>query len=425
MDKIRDTSGQDRPRQDRRFNRRTLGISLAIGVAALLTALAVPAFMRWSTVEQSVASERLRFGIVEQGPFTRDVSVQGRIVAAVSPTLYSPASGTVELMVQAGDAVELGQRLARIDSPELRSRLNQEIATLSGLETTLKRSEIDARTRKLAQQKVIDNSRVALTAAEREMRRAESAYEKQAISAIDYEQASDELERARLEFDHAEAESKLLADLVAFELETQATAVDRQKLMVQELERQVEQLEIVSPVTGMVGNLAVNDRAYVAANQPLLAVVDLTAFEVEVQIPESYAENLALGMPAEVRWGQELYPGVVAGISPEVANNQVTGRIRFDGDPPAGIRQNQRVSTRIVLEHKPDALFVRRGPFYDAGAGRIVYVVDDGTAERREVVTGATSVEKIEILDGLNAGERIVLSSTEGFGNAEKVMLTD
>ena len=291
--------------------------------------------------------------------------------------------------------------------------------------TELQRREIDARKQKLAQQKLVDNAQVELTAAEREMRRAADAFEKDAISAIDYEKAKDELERARLESKHAIAETELLADALAFEIETQASAVERQRLIVTDLERQVERLVVRSPVTGMVGNLAIAERAFVAANQPLLSVVDLTAFEVEVSIPESYADALALGMPAEVRWSNEDYAAQLSAISPEVSGNQVTGRIRFANSPPDGLRQNQRVSARIILENKDQTLFVRRGPFYDSGGGRIVYVVEDGVAEKRQIVTGATSIEKIEILDGLAEGDRIVLSSLDAFRDADRVLLNN
>ncbi|MEM9304544.1 MAG: HlyD family efflux transporter periplasmic adaptor subunit [Pseudomonadota bacterium] len=423
MSKIRGTTEQDRVIQRRRPWGAIIAAVVIGGGLLTAAALAVPSLMRWSSVDQSVEAARLRYAEVERGAFVRDVSVQGRIVAAVRPTLYAPAAGTVSFAVAAGDTVTAGQVLATVDSPELASSLRQEEASLAGQSTELERRRIEARKQQLAQRKTLDNARVELTAAEREMRRAELAFEGSAISELDFEKARDDLERARLEFEHAEAEAALLADSLAFEIETQAAAVQRQQLLVDELERQVAELAVRSPVNGMVGNLAVDPRAYAADNQPLLTVIDLTALQVEVEIPESYADALALAMPAEIRWGQADHVGLLAAISPEVIGNQVIGRIRFAGQPPAGIRQNQRVSARIVLEEKDDTLFVRRGPFFDAGAGRIAYRVHDGVAERTSIIAGSTSVERIEILDGLAEGDLIVISSTSTFENAERVLL--
>src|SRR5690606_6651496 len=127
----------------------------------------------------------------------------------------------------------------------------------------------------------------------------------------------------------------------------------------------------------------------------------------------------------EIRYGTSTYPGVIAAVSPEVQNAQVTTRVRFDGDAPQDLRQNQRVSVRIVMETKDDVLTVQRGPFLESGSGRMAYVVRDGLAVRVPIQVGSTSVNKVEIVDGLNQGDRIVISSMDAFDNAETVYLTD
>ena len=418
---IRDTTAQDSPRTAA-TSRRWVLIPAALIVIAACASI-VPKLMAWASAERSIASERLRTALVERNELVRDISVQGQIVAAVSPTLYAPAAGTVSFTVQAGANVSEGQRMAIVDSPELTNQLAQERAVLDGIETALARSAIDARTRKLAQQRLIDEAQVALTAADREQRRAEAAQEVNAISAIDYERSGDELERARLAHVHALAEAELLDDLLSFEREQLQADVARQALVVEDLERQVARLELISPVNGMVGNLLVSERAFVAANEALMSVVDLSAFEVEVRVPESYARSLSLAQPATVRWGQNDYAGELVAISPEISERQVTARIRFMEEPPQSIRQNQRVAATIMLERKPDTLLVQRGPFFDSEGGRFAYVVEGQQAVRRAIVTGSIGTGQIEILNGLEAGERIVISDTSGFNNAETVLI--
>ena len=250
-----------------------------------------------------------------------------------------------------------------------------------------------------------------------------AAHQLDAISAIDYERSADELKRAQLVHEHALAEADLLADSLAFEREQLEADVSRQALVVEDLERQVTELELVSPVTGMVGNLLVSERAFVAANQALMSVVDLSAFEVEVRIPESYARSLSLAMPSTVRWGQSDFAGELIAISPEISDRQVTARIRFVDEPPQSIRQNQRVAATILLERKQDTLLVSRGPFFDAEGGRFAYVIEGQHAVRRPIVTGSIGTGQIEILDGLSPGERIVISDTSGFERADTVLI--
>ncbi len=97
--------------------------------------------------------------------------------------------------------------------------------------------------------------------------------------------------------------------------------------------------------------------------------------------------------------------------------------VAFEGEQPAGLKQNQRLTTRLTFESKRNVLKVTRGAFLESGAGRAAYVVDGEMATRRAIVTGVSSVGEIEIVSGLKEGETIVVSETTAFGDAQNVML--
>ncbi|WP_100642970.1 efflux RND transporter periplasmic adaptor subunit [Alteromonas facilis] len=430
--KIEDTSAQDEVIVPKRKHKTWMISGASVLLLLFIFYYMSPAISAWSQSGATVPLDRVRIATVTRGDLQRDLSVQGRVVAAVSPTLYSPAGGTITLHVEAGDTVSLGQTLATIDSPELTNQLSQERAVLEDNETALSRERISAKKSMLENQKAVDIAKVALIAADREKRRAEKAYETQSISSIDHEKAKDDLQNAQLVHQHAVQDAELNAESLAFEIRSRELKVDRQRLLVSDLERQVNELTITSPVNGIVGNLAVEQKNQVADNQVLLSVVDLTEFELEVDIPESYADDLAIGMPAEVAINGESHPAQLVTISPEIENNQVTGRVRFTattltGDTvqkPSGLRQNQRLTTRILMENKPDVLLVQRGQFLESGAGRIAYRVRDNVAERISIKTGARSLAAVEIAQGLNEGEQIIISSTDQFNGAETVLIT-
>jgi HlyD family secretion protein len=176
-------------------------------------------------------------------------------------------------------------------------------------------------------------------------------------------------------------------------------------------------------VDGHVGQLLVPQRANVAANAPVLSVVDLTAFELEVAVPDSFARDLAVGMPAEITAGGTHYAGRIRSVAQEVVNGEVSSRLEFVGDKPVGLRQNQRLTARILLDEKRDVLIVERGPFLDTASGSVAYVVRGGIAERRPIRTGAAGMDSVEILSGVVEGDRIVVSGTDAFGDAERVRI--
>jgi len=363
---------------------------------------------------------------VVRGNLVRDVSVQGRVVAAVSPTLYASAAGTITLLVEAGAVVEEGQILAEIVSPELTNTLQQAQSTLEQLAVQLKRQRIEARQQALDKRKSADLANVALVAARREKRRADEANAVSVISIIDFEKAQDDLRKAELAYEHAVADADLFDERLAFELEASGLELDRQRLLVVEQQRRVDELALKSPVNGVVGDLLVEQKAAVSRDVPVMAVVDLTRFEVDAEIPESYADDLGLGMVAEIIVGTERYAGQLVAISPEIANNQVSSRIRFTEETPGNLRQNQRLTTRILIEERPDVLTLQRGQFLESGGGRIAYVLDgEDLAIRKSIVIGARSLGAVEVTDGLAEGDRVVISSIEQFRGVDTVLITD
>lgn len=395
---------------------------LAGGAVALLALAAALAF--WSGAEPVVPIERLRIATVARGPFVSDVAASGLVVAANNPTLYANAAGTVTLRVRAGDRVRRGDPLASVDSPQLANDLAREQATLASLDAAIERQQLDITRRELAVQQGADLAGVQIVAATRELKRAESAWAARAISERDYERARDELQAAELNRRNALDNVSLERRSLAFDLKTRRLERDRQRLLVQNLQRRMQSLDVRSPVDGIVGNLLVQQRATAAENAPLLSVVDLSAFEVEFRVPESYAAQIALGMPVAISLAGRNLAGEVAGLSPEVRDGQVTGRARFTGTQPPGLRQNLRVAVRIVIDERGDVLKVERGAGLEDGAEH-VWRIDGEHAVRQPVRVGAASVGEIEILSGLAAGDRIVVGGTTEFRNAQRVRIAD
>ena len=422
--KIADTSSQDEVLQAKPKPKKLLygaGAGLALMLAIWTLA---PAVQSWSQSDLSVSMSRVRIDTVRSSDFTRDITAQGQVVAAVSPKLYAPADGTITLLLDAGTEVSKGEVLASIDSPELNSKLQQEQATLYSLQTSYDRQKILAKRQQLTDQKAVDIAQMTLTTADREKRRADLGFDKGVVSKIEHEKAQDDLETAKVQHRHAVEDARLNVENLDFELKSLAQQLDRQRLLVDDYQRQVDALNVRSPVNGLLGNLAVENKTYIAKNQLILSVVDLSQFEVEIAVPESYANDLSIGLPVEVTVEQKTYAGKLVTISPEVFENQVKGRVRFtEGEGPAALRQNQRLSSRILLEHRPDVLQVARGQFLDSSNGRFAYKISNGLAVKTPIETGARSISAVEILSGLKPGDQIITSGTDSFNGADTVQL--
>lgn len=422
---IRDTSAQDRP-----LTKSAVGRPWRRWLPAGLVAIAVLLGLgfvvkRWLGAEASVDAAQLRIGTVVRGNLVRDVVADGRVVAANSPSLYAVAAGTVEFHVRPGDKVTKGQLLATVASPELQSKLTQEQATLAGLEAGVGRAGLEVEHGRANAAKLVAQAEIDLQAAQREVQINQKMFESGVIPELELSRSRDALEKAKLGLAHARKEAGLQSKELVFDLGTRKQSLDRQREVVRDLERQVAALEITSPVDGQVGQLLVAQRATVAANTPVVSVVDLGAFELEIRVPDSFARDLAIGMSAEIRAGTATFAGRVRSVSPEVVDGNVATRLEFVDQRPAGLRQNQRLTARILIEERQNVLKIERGTFLDAGGGHSAYVVEDGVAERRQIQTGAVSLDAVEILAGAKVGDRIVVTGADAFRDAQRVRIAN
>ena len=418
---IRETDVMDRPVSP--GGRRSRLTWVLGGIVALAALALAPRLALFPEAERSVPRSQLRYAAVDRGELVHDIGVEGRVVAASRPTLYSRAGGIVTLRVSEGQRVEQGQEVAVIDSPSLTSQLEQEQASLAALQSALSRRELAREEADLANRQGLELMEVRRDAAARDVKRLERLAGEGLVNELELETARDTLRVVQLELAHAEENLVLQKKTLSFELEDARLGVQRQELQVEELKRQVAELSIRAPFQGLVATVEVEDRDAVLAGQPLLGVVDLGDLEVEVAIPESSSDETTVGIAAVVLIEGREVPGTLTRIAPEVRAGQVVGRVTFDEGVPQGLRQNQRLSTRLVLTHRPDVVKVPRGPFLEAGGGRVIYVVHDDVAHRTEIRVGAVSVSEVEITEGLTEGDVVVLSDLSRFDGASTIFL--
>lgn len=405
-------------------DRRKQFIRIGIGAGALvLILLFVMLFRGWAASGQTVPRERLRIATVTEGPFVRDVSAQGTVVAAVSPTLFAVAPGNISYQVRAGDTVKQGQVLATLASPSLENEYRRERATLDSLDTALQRQAIEIQRQKLRTKEQADLANVTIRAAEREFQRAQTAWDKGAIAERDLKRAEDERESAKLTYDNARENADLERSSLDLDLRARRQERERQGYVVENLKRRVEELSVRAPVNGMVANLAAAEKASVAENAPLLTVVDLTAFEVEFQVADVYARDIKPGMEAQISLDGAQHAGVVTAISPEVRSGQVVGRVKFKGEQPAGLRQSQRGSVRIVIEQRAMARKFERSSDITSST-RAVYVVDGDRAVLTPVELGAASVGEIEVVKGLEPGDEVIVQGVSDFRDVPEILIS-
>jgi HlyD family secretion protein len=424
--KISDTSGQDVFVGSRSNRARNIKRLLAVVFIVALTLLGYDYLKGFIVADNFFERSKLRTAIVERGDYERSISVEGNVVAAFRPTLYAQDTGEVYLKVQEGDIVRKDQLLATIDNPALVSQLKREQAALK-----LANVEAETLRNQLAQREVEASQtltllQINLDAERREFIRMSKIENKSSISINDLEKIKDRVHAFEVQVENTKQLNQLVRENHKFELQTKSLAIDQQALLADDLARQVNALSMVSPVDGVVGNIEVREQDTVARKQALLNVVDLSSYEIEVRIPETYAESLNKGLPVRVSYRSQDHIAELASISPQVTNGSVTARVVFTGEAPSGLRENLRLNNKIILESKSNVLKVKRGPFVESHGGHGVYVMrDEEIARYTRIAVGSVGINEIELLRGVKEGDELIISNTSELLGADTVLITN
>ena len=421
---IRGTGAQDVALQESPgvwYRRRA--VYAAAGGALAIAVILAWLVHSWAHSGHVVSSQSLEMATVTRGDFVQDAAARGTVIAAISPTLSSTAAGTVTYLVHAGDRVSKGEVLARLSSPELQNQYDRERATLASMGTALAQQRVELQQQLLDNRQRADLAAVTMSQQLRELQRLQAAWSLHVISQQRYEAAYDTYSIARLSYEHAHQNAGLERQRILLELRTRELARNAQSLLVDGLNQRLEALTVRSPVDGMVADLAQPDQSHVGSSMPLVTVIDLSALAIEFQVAESFANGIKPGLPADITLDGQTVHGEVTEVSPDVRDGWVTGRVKFIGGQPAGLRQNEQAAVRIVMGEHNDVLMVERGAFLDPTT-RFVYVVHGNEATRTPVELGAASVSEIEVQHGLAAGDRVVISDTQDFDNAPELRIS-
>ena len=420
---ITGTQGQDQ--QIAPQKKRLSSMWIIVLVLGLITSYFVaPVLATWSAAIPYIDREDLIISPVIRGDLVRDIAVNGKVVAANAPQLYSTEEGQITLLALPGEVVKKNQVVAELTSPELQAQIKQQQAVLEQLVIDAQRGDLTDKEAQLNLESKRNGALSALNVAKREKERAEISYKKQIVSEVDWLKSLDQLDDATRQFNHIEKRMKLAKERFIFESQNRQLATQRQQLVLDELLRRQKALNITAPVDGVVGNWLVEQKNKVAANTAVMSIVDLSAYDAELYVPEFYADDLGIGLIVTMKIGSKQISGKVIAVSPEIKSNQVQVRVNIESTDSLQLRQNQRLNARIEFEKKVDVLMVKKGAFLGSLGGKQAFRINDKSgAEQIAITIGSQSVEYIELLAGVKEGEQLITSDYEKYQQAKEIRI--
>lgn len=408
--------------------RRRSPLPMLLMILAVLAVLVVVPFMLLRPRTEVFTVRTFETALVETGTIMEYVRSAGTLVPRIERAVLAPGAGVlVEWLVTEGDEVLAGDLLGRLESPDLLQAVASREAALAQAERRVAELTLQHGSAARDEAAAITRFERDLAAAREDAAMTRDLWELGAAARVDLTTAEAavtlaEQALAAARTDHADtaAARQLAREGAAADLEQAQAAA----LLARE---QAGATELRAPIAGRIIQLNVSEGENVSASANLAILASTSDLRVAASVGEAQVARLGVGQPALLRVAGTDYPGAVVqvGQQAQASSDQgttVSVTLEFD-DPPAGLRLGASVAVEIEVGRRDDALYLPRGAYLTTGGERMAYVVGDGEAQRATVIYGLIDGNRVEVLDGLEPGQRIITSSYEAYREHATVRL--
>lgn len=410
----------DRP-LDQTVRRQRLTKRLGIGI--LVVGLVAIAYMTLSTwLRPTLHPNRMRTAVVEQGSIEATISASGMVVPAFEQVISSPINAQIlAINQQPGATVEAGTPLVRLDVTALTKAL-QDLEDQLAIQANSQQQQqlqqeanlIDLRSRWAIQK--LDVETLEKTLANNQKLLAQNLMSEKEVRASERE-----VEKARIVADQLEATLANAEAAQTATVEGMALEMTRLRRDYAEQQRALDEAAVHAKQAGVLTWVTPEVGATVRQGDVLARIADLSRFQVEVTVSDMHAERLRTGLPVYIRTGALQLEGIVTRVRPTVENGTLTVDVSLAEAAHEQLRPNLRVDAYIVTDERPETLRVVRGPFLSGDGHQQVFIVRNDRAIRTSVEVGLLSFDHAEILDGLQAGDRVITTDMSDYLHLESV----
>ncbi|WP_075967457.1 efflux RND transporter periplasmic adaptor subunit [Parabacteroides massiliensis] len=397
--------------------------TVAGGVAILFCLLWF--IFRDTSSSMKVEKERITIATVQKGEFNDYIRVIGQVLPDRIIYLDAIEGGRVEeRLIEEGEQVKAGDVILRLSNPLLNIGILQSEADLAYQENELRNTRISMEQEhlRLKQDRIALNKE--LTQKERRFRQYDRLYKKELLSREDFLQAKEDYEAALGQLTVVDERIKQDDLFRSSQLQSLDENIRNMKKSLALVRERLENLKVKTPVNGQLGNLEAQIGQSIAQGERIGQIIT-PELKVEAKIDEHYVERVMSDLPASFEREGKKYDMEVTKVYPEVREGQFRTDLHFISARPENIRAGQTYHLNLQLGDPVQTVIIPRGSFYQASGGEYMYVVDEEgrTARRRPVRIGRQNPQYYEIVEGLQPGDKVIISGYDLFGENERLIL--
>lgn len=363
---------------------------------------------------------------VQKGTLEIKVSANGRLLPKNIEQIGSQVMGRVaRTHVRPGDVVKSGQLLVELTNPELIASAEEAYSAWEGAVTDLRASEVELQTNLLNEEVVVTQAQFNLERAELQLEAETKLIGQRIISEIDYKRT--QLNVSQLTKTLALEENRLqkIRDNIKVQLAAGRSRVTELARVLDRARNQAANLRIVAGIDGIVQALNADIGQQLQPGSPIGHIAQQDQLYAELKVPAREAAEVQTGQAVVVDTRSGTVEGIVTRVDPGVIDGTVIVDVDLQGTLPAGARPQLQVEGVVYISRLADALYVGKPAYVKSDASISVYKLDaDGRyATRVTIMAGKVSVNHLQVLQGLAAGDRIITSEIGEWQDEERILL--
>jgi HlyD family secretion protein len=390
---------------------------------ALIVILGAAWLMR-RALSNTVKRSEIRTAIVETGDIENTLTAIGEVQPEFEQVITSPISAVLQqVYINAGTTVKPGDKILELDKvftqlefEKQKDELELKRNGIVKIKLELDKSFFDIKIQDSIKACQITSFKADLENAKRLFKAGGGTRE--AIEKAETNLQIAQLEKRQLENDIRSRQAVMQAGIRESEI-----SASIQEKGLREFERKLSQAEIIATRAGVLTYVNASIGAKIDEGESLARIADLASFKILGSISDSYASQLQVGMPIIIRLNDSIAQGTLLNIRPSVTNNVINFEVTLnDRRLNSQLRPKMKVELYAVTDAHKNAIRVSNGPAFNGSAAQDVFVLTpNGKAERRSVKIGMSNFNYVEILSGLNPGEKVIISDMSVFKHVKEV----
>ncbi len=395
-------------------------------LAALLLIFIAWLLLRDNSATLRVNSKTIAIETVKLGEFNDYVRVTGR-VQPISSVQISPLEGGIveRILVEEGAEVMRGDVIAVLSNNNLNLSILDSEAQLAEKQNFLRNTQVTMEQERLSLKQELLQVELDVKRKFRTFQQMESLYNDQLIAKEEYLIAKEDYELSKSQAALIVERQKQDSIYRSVQVEQMEESLENMRRNMQLVRQRVDNLNIKSPIDGELGLLEIVLGQSVNSGQRVAQVNDLSNFKIEAQINEHYIDRVSTGLSAAFERSGETFQTTLRKVYPEVREGQFRADFKFVDTRPDNIRSGQTYYLNLQLGEPAETVIIPRGSFYQSTGGNYIFVVSEaeGKAYKRPIKIGRQNPQYYEVIEGLKAGEKVITSSYESYGDNEVLLL--